>query len=320
MGKWLDENYDKIFRKYTKKELINEVIAFSNGGKSLGKISEHFFNEVLYKTKTYRYKLSPMEYLSDDKNIEELIEYMKTKPKFYLEENGIINNVKMSLHNRGVHTWRVANFKPEEARKIYNMLPIGSTIYDYSCGWGSRMLAAMLSGYNYLGTDPNTELHKQLIDCSNFIKENCMIATGVDIRCTGSEIFHEDWVNKVDMCFSSPPYFNLEVYTDEETQSYNKYKDYSSWIKNYMIKTILNCDKYLKHNGLFIMNIKDTIGINMYTDISNIIKALIAKGILNWKEEKPINISIGSVRNYAVNDEKIDTGSEKELAMCFRKL
>ena len=70
MGKWLDENYDKIFRKYTKKELINEVIAFSNGGKSLGKISEHFFNEVLYKTKTYRYKLSPMEYLSDDKNIE----------------------------------------------------------------------------------------------------------------------------------------------------------------------------------------------------------------------------------------------------------
>ena len=320
MGKWLDENYNKVFKKYTKKELVDEIISFSNSGTSLNKIEEHFFKEVLFKAKRVGFEYTPMEYLSNDEMVAELKEYIKTKPNFYLEESGEVKNILMSLHNRGTYTWKVAKFQVSEARKIYQMLPIGANIYDYSCGWGNRMLACLISGYNYYGTDPNTELHKCLIDCSEFLKNQAGIVNNYDIRCTGSEIFHSDWENKMDMCFSSPPYFNLEIYTNEKTQSYNEFNNYGDWIKKYMVKTILNCNKYLKSGGLFIMNIKDTNGYNMYTDILNIIKALISKGILNWVEEKPLRISLGTKRNYSVNDKKLEINSDKEFAMRFKKL
>ena len=37
-------------------------------------------------------------------------------------------------------------------------------------------------------------------------------------------------VGNMDFAFSSPPYFNLEKYSDEETQCYVKFSKLNEWI------------------------------------------------------------------------------------------
>ena len=37
-----------------------------------------------------------------------------------------------------------------------------------------------------------------------------------------------------DICITSPPYYNLEIYCDEENQSINKFTDYKRWLENFI--------------------------------------------------------------------------------------
>ncbi len=53
----------------------------------------------------------------------------------------------------------------------------------------------------------------------------------------------------MDFAFSSPPYFNLEKYSDEETQCYVRFSKLNEWIQNYVEKTIQNLYCALKPGG-----------------------------------------------------------------------
>ena len=50
----------------------------------------------------------------------------------------------------------------------------------------------------------------------------------------------------VDFAFSCPPYFILEKYCDEDTQSINKFPEYEQWLEFYVRPTIKNCYNALK--------------------------------------------------------------------------
>ena len=56
----------------------------------------------------------------------------------------------------------------------------------------------------------------------------------------GSEEF-KPRENTVDLCFTSPPYFDTEKYADEPTQSYIKYPSEKEWIDGFLTQTIQNC-------------------------------------------------------------------------------
>ena len=92
----------------------------------------------------------------------------------------------------------------------------GKMFITGNCGFGGRMLGALSSkkNFRYVGTDPCTEtmyhLH-QLSDCIEMVtgKEN-----SYELHCCGSEDFRGP-ENSIDFAFSSPPYFNLEVFSDE---------------------------------------------------------------------------------------------------------
>ena len=73
----------------------------------------------------------------------------------------------------------------------------------------------------------------------------------------GSEEFRPER-ESLDLCFTSPPYFDTEKYSDEETQSYKKFPTLDGWIDGFMRKTIDNCRYGLKPNGRLIINIDDT--------------------------------------------------------------
>ena len=73
------------------------------------------------------------------------------------------------------------------------------------------------------------------------------------------------------MAFSSPPYYNLEVYSDENTQAYST--SYVDFLHRYWRNTISNIDKMLSKDGRLVLNIIDTVdGFEVGKDMANVIR------------------------------------------------
>src|SRR3989304_3149792 len=72
----------------------------------------------------------------------------------------------------------------------------------------------------------------------------------------GSEEFALE--EPVDLVFTSPPYFDNEIYSDEETQSCNRYPKYEDWRYNYLYRTMISMPSSVKKGGDLIINIANT--------------------------------------------------------------
>ena len=233
----------------------NKITLFNSTGSSLVKhFSPHFY-EV--KSGVESHKPSPLEVYNDDKLLTKVI-YNRLSQNMALSGNmlrqGIINS------NIG---YRASSFNVLSAKYIYNKyLKDNSVIYDYSMGFGQRLLGALTLPYNvtYVGTDPllksvdsnNNMFQKLKNNIPNFNKK-------ADLFSVGSEDFCDPkYINKVDLAFSSPPYFYLEVFEKDEKQCYFN-KSYVDFINNWWRKTVTNITKLLKDDGLFIINIKDWV-------------------------------------------------------------
>jgi len=150
----------------------------------------------------------------------------------------------------------IQNFKPQNARAIVEHLcpVLWGNVYDYSCGYGGRLLGIGSSNmkYNYIGVEPNTETVKYL----NYFNECIEEAVGVKGTIVQS-VSEEYQPQDIDLAFSSPPYFNLEKYSDEDTQCMVRYKTLDDWFNGYVAPTIEHIYRGLNREGIFATNIAD---------------------------------------------------------------
>ena len=150
----------------------------------------------------------------------------------------------------------VTNFKAQNAKAIAEHLcpVLWGNVYDYSCGYGGRLLGIGSSNfkYKYIGVEPNTETVNYLNYLNDIIDE----ATGVRgtiIQSVSEQYQPED----IDLAFSSPPYFNLEKYSNEETQCMVQFKTEDEWFEGYVAPTMENIKRGLNDDGIFATNIAD---------------------------------------------------------------
>ncbi len=145
--------------------------------------------------------------------------------------------------------------------------------YDPSMGWGGRLLGALSVRddvqVKYIGTDPNTDNIGRYKKLEKLYKEN--VAKGgmfeiphneTDLYCLGSEVIHENtefqkYKGMLDFAFTSPPYFEKEQYSQEETQSFKKFPKYDLWVQGFLRPTIKTICEYLAHNRYAVWNIAD---------------------------------------------------------------
>ena len=142
-------------------------------------------------------------------------------------------------------------FKPTVAKAVYSSwVKDNYNVLDYSCGFGTRLLGLMACQFKdvkYFGYEPNTETFDGL---QKLIKD---FSFNAEIKKCGSET--ECFAEKMDFAFSSPPYFDFEKYSDESSQCYNAYPEYSVWLEKYWRKTVTNIKSMLKSDGIFGINI-----------------------------------------------------------------
>lgn len=257
---YLEEHRNEIFKKYTTEELIRDCLNYVNGNGRLSKVLNHFFEECIFECKAPRGNKSPMEALQNDEDIEFILNYVKSKPKFYTGNE--ISNVKSFFRNAGRLAQKVGNFCPKNARNIYfryhDINGDKINCLDTSMGFGSRMSAVLLSGHNYCGFDPNKTLYKKLRECKKFYVDNGLINNQrCGLYCQGSEVYRPELANLFDVSFTSPPYFNLEKYAEDDSESTKNYDNYELWLEYFVKPTIDNTYKYLKIDGYAMINIKN---------------------------------------------------------------
>lgn len=150
----------------------------------------------------------------------------------------------------------IQNFKAQNARAIveYCCPVLWGRVYDYSCGYGGRLLGVTSSNLQleYVGVDPNTDTVNNLRLLNEFIE----LAGGTpgEIHQSVSEDFVPE---NIDCAFSSPPYFNLEKYSDEPTQCMNQFDSLDNWFEGYVAPTMRNIHQGLNDDGIFATNIAD---------------------------------------------------------------
>lgn len=178
------------------------------------------------------------------------------------------------------------NFPPLTAKYLYekytNHIKNQDVInlYDPSSGWGGRIAGAMSVDINrkihYIGTDPNTdhwipELNKTKYEyLADFFNENTYRGSNPLLDCTnthdvytlGSEVIHENedfqkYKGKLDLVFTSPPYFGKEGYSEDDTQSFKKFPQYERWKDGFLRQTLTTAVEYLREDRYLLWNIAD---------------------------------------------------------------
>ena len=199
-------------------------------------------------------KLRPIDYWNSDEKLKEIIRKTWNYHLKHSDGKFTLNRLRQNFKIYGGNQ-TVSNFRPSAAKYIYNRYGKGGTIWDMSSGWGGRLIGFLTSNcHTYIGTDPSTKTYEGLTQLQkdlNFYGKN------VILHKLGSEVFVPDQ-NSLDLCFTSPPYFDTERYSDEETQSYKKYPDDYLWTNCFMRYTIRNCYMGLKDDGKMILNIANT--------------------------------------------------------------
>jgi tRNA1(Val) A37 N6-methylase TrmN6 len=147
-----------------------------------------------------------------------------------------------------------SQFRPSAAKAIYDHFK-AKNVLDFSSGWGDRLSAAMASETveEYVGIDPNKELYEgyqQQIRL--FSKKDIM-----NIFLPAEESIQTLNNFNPDLVFTSPPYFIIERYSKDSSQSWQRYKKLDAWLENFLFKTLSDAWEILKSGGHMAINISD---------------------------------------------------------------
>lgn len=153
----------------------------------------------------------------------------------------------------------IQNFKPMNARAVWEYIcpTLFGRVLDFSSGYGGRMMGAMTSRmrYHYTGIDPNTKTYNGLVALGELLNE-CGQGSGYKMHHMPSEEFDPE-SGSYDAAFSSPPYFNLETYSNEDTQCMIRCNNIDSWFELYVEPTLKMIHKGLANDALYAVNIAD---------------------------------------------------------------
>lgn len=254
--------------------------------KDINNITNYFSEKIRIKCK-FGNKPPPLEYWN--KNKEKILEKINDITIYNIREYIFLNTKLCSNFRITVGLTILNYFKPK-------------TWLDISAGWGDRLLTAIFYKIDlYVATDPNLELqpcYKEIIDTfvvpekrKNFI----IIPTGFEIAKLPDI--------KFDIVFTSPPFFDLEKYSEFENDSLTKYNNEKKWCNEFLLKSIVKSYNHLKKNGHIILYIT---GSNLVMNtIHKLDKIMNYKGVLYFYDDKPRAMYIWEkIKNNKINLKK----------------
>lgn len=165
------------------------------------------------------------------------------------------SNIRNAIGSYGTSV--LAQFNPAYARYLINSFSKeGDAILDPCSGWGSRLSSAISMGRSYYGIEPCKETYSGLTSIKNWFDEN-NIPSNITLINGCAEDLDSYGTGMFDMAITSPPFFNKEDYSDEDSQSDKRYANFVAWCDGFLRNMIRNVYSSLKNGGIFILNVMD---------------------------------------------------------------
>jgi hypothetical protein len=179
-----------------------------------------------------------------------------------------INELTKLYRIYSLHCGSVALFKPLKALEVYKYFNLSVAVLDPCMGWGGRLVGAVVAKVpHYIGIDSNANLkepYKKMIDKLN------ELTNPTNHGQKGTTIIETHFCDAVtfdysklsyDMIFTSPPYFNTELY------SYTNKRTKTEWIESFYKPVFLNAWKHLLVDGWLIVNISVVIYNTVFVEM-----------------------------------------------------
>jgi hypothetical protein len=251
-------NYQPIFLKYNPvskriNKFNNKLIIFKEGYEK---------NKKLYQITDYFSQSCRVRCLNNLKSKETPLEFFqKNKDKIYKELKGNITypNISEYLYR---NTKQCTNFNTTVVLSLLKFLNVKRYL-DPSAGWGDRLIAAIAYDCEYTGVDPSNcmnPIYKQMIEE--------LVPTSEQSKYEIIKSGFEDAIikkNHYDLVFTSPPFFDFELYEKDKGQSVEKFNTLEIWLSGFLFPLIDKSYQALKINGHFGIYISDYTGIS-FTD------------------------------------------------------
>jgi 16S rRNA G966 N2-methylase RsmD len=213
-------------------------------------ILSNFFTEKIRITSNVKNRQSPYDFFYDnmDKVISNAIDYA-------IQKNIDLNSKAMSegIFISGIKI--CTTFKISVGIAIFEQIFQSKRIFDPFAGWGDRALAAFMSKNvtYYKGIDVNSSLfpcYKHIQSFLNNLNPSKLI--NFQNEAIENVDFNEEIRKKdIDTIFSSPPFYDYEIYSNDMGQSTNQYKTKDSWLNDWFVPISVKMMSYLKKDGYF---------------------------------------------------------------------
>lgn len=147
------------------------------------------------------------------------------------------------------------HFSVELANNLYRIFG-SKKVLDPSAGWADRLAGAAMAGVEeYTGVDPNSNLRDMYWSIKQYLfNKSVTKITTIEDGFLEAEV--KD--NYYDTILTSPPYWNYEIYSNDEKQSINSHPNLDKWITEFMFPYIQKCSNCLTDKGVFILRMSDT--------------------------------------------------------------
>ena len=155
-------------------------------------------------------------------------------------------------------TYIATQFKPVVAKAIYDMTN-AKTVLDTSCGWGDRLAGFFASdAEEYYGCDPTPNTYQRYQEQISSYNKLLSKPKKVQIWRCGAEDLPYHKLPKIDVAFTSPPYFSTEEYNKggehQEDQSWHKFNEYDKWRDDFYLPV---AEKTMQVSKFMFVNIMD---------------------------------------------------------------
>lgn len=263
-----EETLSKEWNKLQKEDLVPKVeddkIFLPNKKVTGNKLTQHFNSKHFFTVKCDKKNSKSMIEAFDDDEI--LLKVIKNRLNITYKETF---NIHGAMIRQGFRSTRLApatsTFNCSVAKYIYTQLtPQDGIVYDFSAGFGHRMLGAMASPNNlkYYACDPWTEVVAHNKQMATFINKS----EQVQLWTCGSEEWKPpvELLENVDLAFSSPPYFDKEVYDSGINGQAYQDRTFDEFIEDWWKPTVQSIHSILKpETGLLAINMVEPMIDNL---------------------------------------------------------
>lgn len=209
------------------------------------------FNPHRLATDNEKDDLSVFESLQDSNKLSGL-----ARLYLYNLEHGVSNALYSAIQRGYQNIQYINEFPPFVARELYLKYgKCGLNVLDPCAGWGGRMIGcASIANSTYTACEPCTETYEGLLKLGEWLKT---LQPSFNYTIYNKPYEDAQIQGKFDIALTSPPYFNTEHYSDEPTNSMNKFPEFDMWIEGFYKPLILNTVNSLKDGAVFILNVGD---------------------------------------------------------------